>query len=167
MVLKGMLWFCALCAALPLAAANPRFLRPPDRYQVVRAFPHDAEAFTQGLVYVDGHLYESTGLNGRSSLRMVDLQTGHVLQRHDLPAEYFGEGLTNWGSSLVQLTWKAGTALVYDRFQLRGAAHPALSGRRLGPDSGRQKPHSQRWDFSPPLPGPAHVSRDQAYLCGG
>lgn len=116
MVLKGMLWFCALCAALPLAAANPRFLRPPDRYQVVRAFPHDAEAFTQGLVYVDGHLYESTGLNGRSSLRMVDLQTGHVLQRHDLPAEYFGEGLTNWGSSLVQLTWKAGTALVYDRF---------------------------------------------------
>ncbi|HTM88778.1 MAG TPA: glutaminyl-peptide cyclotransferase [Terriglobales bacterium] len=116
MVLKGMLLFCVLCASFPLAAANPHFLRPTDHYQVVHVFPHDAEAFTQGLVYADGHLYESTGLNGRSSLRMVDLQTGRVLQRHDLPAEYFGEGLTNWGSNLVQLTWKAGAALVYDRF---------------------------------------------------
>jgi len=116
MVLKGMLLFCVLCAGFPLAAANPHFLRPPDNYQVLHIFPHDAEAFTQGLVYADGHLYESTGLNGRSSLRMVDLQTGRVLQRHDLPPEYFGEGLTNWGSNLVQLTWKAGTALVYDRF---------------------------------------------------
>jgi len=116
MVLKGMLLSCVLCAALPLAAANPYFLRPPDHYQVIHVFPHDAEAFTQGLVYVDGHLYESTGLNGRSSLRMVDLQSGRVLQRHDLPAEYFGEGLANWGSNLVQLTWKAGTAFVYDRF---------------------------------------------------
>ena len=79
MVLKGMLLSCVLCAALPLAAANPYFLRPPDHYQVIHVFPHDAEAFTQGLVYVDGHLYESTGLNGRSSLRMVDLQSGRVL----------------------------------------------------------------------------------------
>lgn len=88
----------------------------PDGYQIVHAYPHDPNAFTQGLVYVDGHLYESTGLNGRSSLRMVELPTGRVLQHHELPAEYFGEGLTNWGASLVQLTWKAGTALVYDRF---------------------------------------------------
>jgi glutaminyl-peptide cyclotransferase len=87
-----------------------------DGYQIVHAYPHDPNAFTQGLVYVDGHLYESTGLNGRSSLRMVELATGRVLQHHELPAEYFGEGLTNWGASLVQLTWKAGTALVYDRF---------------------------------------------------
>lgn len=98
-------------------AASPRpSSRPADRYQVVHVFPHDSRAFTQGLVYADGHLYESTGLNGRSSLRMVDLQTGQVLQHHELPAEYFGEGLTNWGDTLVQLTWKAGTALVYDRF---------------------------------------------------
>lgn len=89
---------------------------PADSYQVVHAYPHDPNAFTQGLIYVDGHLYESTGLNGKSSLRMVDLATGSVLQRHDLPPDIFGEGLTDWGSTLVQLTWTSYKAFVYDRF---------------------------------------------------
>jgi glutaminyl-peptide cyclotransferase len=88
----------------------------PDAYQVVHVYPHDSKAFTQGLIYVDGRLYESTGLYGRSSLRMVDLSTGRVLQKYDLPAEYFGEGLTDWGSSLIQLTWEAHKGFVYDRF---------------------------------------------------
>ncbi len=79
-------------------------------------YPHDPNALTQGLVYVDGHLYESTGLYGRSSLRMVDLYTGKVLQKYDLPPQYFGEGLTDWGGTLIQLTWKAHKAFVYDRF---------------------------------------------------
>ncbi len=82
----------------------------------MHVYPHDANAFTQGLVFVDGHLYESTGQNGKSSVRMVDLYTGQVLQKHDLPEEYFGEGLTDWGSTLVQLTWQAHKGLVYDRF---------------------------------------------------
>jgi glutamine cyclotransferase len=103
-------------AGTSLTAAKARVSPATDSYQVIRIYPHDPNAFTQGLVYVDGHLYESTGLNGRSSLRMVDLQTGNVLQRHELPEQYFGEGLTNWGASLVQLTWKAGTAFFYDRF---------------------------------------------------
>ncbi len=90
-----------------------------ETYRIVRVYPHDAQAFTQGLVYVDGHLYESTGLNGRSSLRMDDLKTGRVLQQLDVPAEYFAEGLTNWGSTLVQLTWETHTAFVYDRFSFR------------------------------------------------
>lgn len=85
-------------------------------YQIVRSYPHDPRAFTQGLLYVDGHLYESTGLNGRSSIRMVDLNTGRVLQKYDLPADQFGEGLTDWGSTLVQLTWQAHKGFVYDRF---------------------------------------------------
>ena len=68
------------------------------------------------MIYVDGHLYESTGLNGRSSIRMEDVSTGWVLQHYDLPAEYFGEGLTAWGGHLVQLTWKSHTGFVYDRF---------------------------------------------------
>jgi glutamine cyclotransferase len=85
-------------------------------YQVVHVYPHDPKAFTQGLIYVDGHLYESTGLEGRSSLRMVELTTGKILQRYDLPKEYFGEGLTDWGSNLIQLTWKAHKGFVYDRF---------------------------------------------------
>jgi glutaminyl-peptide cyclotransferase len=87
-----------------------------DTYNVVHTYPHDPAAFTQGLIYVDGRLYESTGLNVRSSLRMVDLNTGKVLQKYDVPAEYFGEGLTDWGSNLVQLTWKAQKGFVYDRF---------------------------------------------------
>jgi glutaminyl-peptide cyclotransferase len=85
-------------------------------YQVVRTYPHDSQAFTQGLIFVDGHLYESTGLKGKSSLRMVDLSTGKALQKYDLPAQYFGEGLTDWGSTLIQLTWKEHTGFVYDRF---------------------------------------------------
>ena len=90
-----------------------------DSYRVVHAYPHDAQAFTQGLVFADGQLYESTGLNGRSSLRMDDLTTGSVLQRLSVPSQYFAEGLTDWGSTLIQLTWKAHTAFVYDRFSFR------------------------------------------------
>jgi glutamine cyclotransferase len=96
--------------------ASPPVAAPADSYQIVHTYPHDAKAFTQGLIYLDGHLYESTGLNGRSSLRMVDLTTGRVLQKYDLPAQYFGEGLTDWGSTLIQLTWQAHKGFVYDRF---------------------------------------------------
>lgn len=125
-----------VCVAILSAAATAPSRQPPDRYQVVRVFPHDAGAFTQGLVYVDGHLYESTGLNGRSSLRMVDLQTGRVLQRFDLPAQYFGEGLSNWSNDLAQLTWKSGTAFVYDRFSfaLRRTVHYPWEGWGLTQD---------------------------------
>jgi glutaminyl-peptide cyclotransferase len=104
----------ALSAATSYAAENPeqRF----DSYRILHVYPHDPNAFTQGLVYIDGHLYESTGRGGKSSLRMVELSTGRVLQQYDLPAQYFGEGLTDWDGTLVQLTWKNGLAFVYDRF---------------------------------------------------
>jgi glutamine cyclotransferase len=105
--------FCVIASAV--FAGAPASVRT-DGYEIVHTYPHDAKAFTQGLIYVDGHLYESTGLNGRSSLRMVDLTTGNVLQKHDLPPEYFGEGLTDWGSTLIQLTWTSHLAFVYDRF---------------------------------------------------
>jgi glutaminyl-peptide cyclotransferase len=105
-----------LCAFAASTIANPPASIHTDAYQIVHVYPHDSKAFTQGLIYVDGHLYESTGLNGRSSLRMVDLSTGQVLQKYDLPAEYFGEGLTDWGSTLIQLTWTAHKGFVYDRF---------------------------------------------------
>ncbi len=100
----------------PTSAASARHSNRTDSYRIVHVYPHDPKAFTQGLVYRDGHLYESTGLNGKSSIRMTDLSTGQVLQRYDLPAEYFGEGLTTWGTNLVQLTWKSETGFVYDRF---------------------------------------------------
>jgi glutamine cyclotransferase len=90
-----------------------------DSYRVVHAYPHDPNAFTQGLVYADGHLYESTGLNGKSSLRMVDIESGRVLQQVPVASQYFAEGLADWGSSLVQLTWQSHVAFVYDRFSFR------------------------------------------------
>lgn len=107
------LLFSTLAASKP--AAHPGSVHV-DGYQIIHTYPHDPQAFTQGLIFVDGHLYESTGLNGRSSLRMVDLATGQVLQRHDLPDKYFGEGLTDRGSTLIQLTWTSHIAFVYDRF---------------------------------------------------
>ncbi|HEX4031183.1 MAG TPA: glutaminyl-peptide cyclotransferase [Terracidiphilus sp.] len=90
-----------------------------DTYKIIHTYPHDPRAYTQGLIYLDGHLYESTGINGRSSLRMVDLETGRVQQEIAVPSKYFAEGLTNWGSTLIQLTWLSHTAFVYDRFSFR------------------------------------------------
>jgi len=88
---------------------------PYYTYEIVNQFPHDAEAFTQGLLYEAGWLYESTGLYGRSSLRRVDLETGEVVQSHTLPAQYFGEGITIWEDRIYQLTWRENTGFIYDK----------------------------------------------------
>ena len=90
---------------------------PPrvDGYEVVRAFPHDPDAFTQGLAFADGALYEGTGREGQSSLRKVDLESGRVLQQQPLAPELFGEGITVLGDEVFQLTWKHQVAIVYDR----------------------------------------------------
>ncbi len=84
-------------------------------YEIVNQFPHDPEAFTQGLVYESGWLYESTGLYGRSSLRRVNLETGEVVQSHTLPDQYFGEGITIWEDRIIQLTWRENTGFIYDK----------------------------------------------------
>jgi|DewCreStandDraft_1066081.scaffolds.fasta_scaffold01967_7 glutamine cyclotransferase len=88
-------------------------------YEIVRVYPHDPEAFTQGLVYDGGYLYESTGLHGRSSLRKVELETGRVVKIHHLPPEFFGEGLTLWRDHLIQLTWHERTGFVYEKETFR------------------------------------------------
>ena len=88
---------------------------PTYGYQVVHTYPHDRAAYTQGLIYLDGFLYEGTGLNGKSSLRKVKLETGDVLQQRPLPDQYFGEGITGWNNQLLQLTWRGQTGFVYDR----------------------------------------------------
>ncbi|HUX43288.1 MAG TPA: glutaminyl-peptide cyclotransferase [Terracidiphilus sp.] len=117
-----MMRFPPLLRALPLAflcTLVASQARCADSYRIVHTYPHDKQAFTQGLVFVDGHLYESTGLVGSSSLRMEDVETGRILKFQSVPENYFAEGLTNWGSTLIQLTWKAHTALVYDRSTFR------------------------------------------------
>ena len=88
---------------------------PTLAYDVVKSYPHDSQAFTQGLIYRDGVLYESTGLNGRSSLRRVRLDTGEVLQQKRVDTRYFAEGMTDWGASLIQLTYTTNLAFVYNR----------------------------------------------------
>lgn len=110
--IAGLVFLLLLCAVGCRAQKT-------DGYRVLHAYPHDSNAFTQGLVYVDGHLYESTGLNGHSTLREDDLETGRVLREVDVPSRYFAEGLTDWGSTLVQLTWKAHIGFVYDRATFR------------------------------------------------
>ncbi len=96
------------------SGANLTLPTPEYTYKVVHTYPHDPGAFTEGLFYSDGFLYESTGLNGQSSLRKVDLQTGRVLQQETLGAEYFGEGITLFGSEIIQLTWQNHQGFVYD-----------------------------------------------------
>jgi len=83
-------------------------------YEVVHVYPHDPDAFTEGLFYSNGFLYESTGLVDHSSIRKVRLQTGNVIEQHDLAGEYFGEGIVNWGNHLIELTWQSHIGFVYD-----------------------------------------------------
>jgi glutamine cyclotransferase len=87
---------------------------PVLSYDVVKTYPHDSAAFTQGLIFRDGYLFESTGLNGQSSLRKVKLETGDVVERRSVDKRYFAEGLTDWKGRLLQLTWETNIGFVYD-----------------------------------------------------
>jgi glutaminyl-peptide cyclotransferase len=93
--------------------------------EVVHAYPHDTAAFTEGLFYLNGFLYESTGLERHSTIRKVRLETGEVVQKIDLPPQYFGEGIVNWDGRLVSLTWKSQVGFVFDlaSFKLRREFH--------------------------------------------
>lgn len=102
---------CAPAASIE-AQRNPA---PVQSYKVVATFPHDPDAFIQGLVFADGEFYESTGLNGHSTLRRVEITTGKVLQQIKVPDEYFAEGLALVGDELLQLTWQHHRGFVYDR----------------------------------------------------
>jgi glutamine cyclotransferase len=105
-----------VCSTAPGSdpAASPRGETPTCSFTVVREFPHDAGAFTQGLQFVEGEWIEGTGLNGQSSLRRVDLETGTVEQQVPLAPEYFGEGVTVLGEKIYQLTWQSRVGFVYD-----------------------------------------------------
>jgi glutamine cyclotransferase len=106
----------SLCASAVLAVAgtSPPAGVPTYGYEVVRSYPHDVNAFTQGLFYRDGFLYESTGLLGKSTVRKVRLETGEVLLKSHFPADLFGEGITYWDDRLVALTWRSQVGFVLD-----------------------------------------------------
>lgn len=88
-------------------------------FRVVNVYPHDPDAFTQGLTFYNGHIYEGTGLYGHSTLRKVELKTGKVLKNYQISSEYFGEGITIWKNRLIQLTWQSHTGFIYDTQSFR------------------------------------------------
>jgi glutaminyl-peptide cyclotransferase len=108
-------WVGAPLQPAPARAPAAERAAPVYGYRVVHVYPHDPQAFTQGLIFRDGVLFESTGLNGQSSLRKVKLETGEVLQQRDVDRQYFAEGLTDWGDRLIQLTWQTGIGFLYER----------------------------------------------------
>lgn len=106
-----------LYCGFPEVSAEETFIQPGTPVytcRIVNAYPHDPGAFTQGLIYHGGYLYESTGLHGRSSLRKVDLKTGRILKIRRLPRKYFGEGITLHGKRFFQITWLSKTGFIYD-----------------------------------------------------
>ncbi len=108
---------CLVCGEALAGSAVPA---APDKVptygiKVIRIYPHDRQAFTQGLVYLDGFFYESTGIYGKSGIRKVEPETGRVVKICDMPSGYFGEGLSGWKDTLVLLTWKSGRGFVYGR----------------------------------------------------
>jgi glutamine cyclotransferase len=123
--------------SVPTAAA---FAEPPALpqetlalgYEIVQTYPHDPAAFSQGLFFQDGFLYESTGRRGQSSLRKVDLESGSVLQEVSLPTSLFGEGIAPFGDKIYQLTWQSGLGLIYDASSFESAGQFRYAGEGWG-----------------------------------
>lgn len=132
----------AVVAAAPQAQPAPAPV-PVLAARIVHRYPHDPHAFTEGLLWRDGALYESIGLEGRSEVRRVDLATGKVVQRARIPADQFGEGLASWGTQLISLTWHGGVAHRWDARTLRRVGGGRFAGEGWGLASdGRQLVHS-------------------------
>ncbi|MGO9991604.1 MAG: glutaminyl-peptide cyclotransferase [Steroidobacteraceae bacterium] len=104
--------FLALSVALFAAASYAAV--PIYDVDVIHTYPHDPSAFTEGLFYLNGFLYESTGLEQHSTIRKVRLDTGEVVKKIDIPPQYFGEGIVNWDGHLISLTWKSHVGFVFD-----------------------------------------------------
>ncbi len=119
--------------ANPPANTNnkPRFV-PVSSYEVVKTYPHDPKAFTQGLVFRDGFLYESTGQEGESTLRKVNLDTGKIVQKYDLPDEVFAEGIAILGDKIYQVSWRDQTAWVYNLSDFKLLREARYSGQGWG-----------------------------------
>lgn len=129
------LWMLALAAlaGVALAAAAVREREPPvSKVRVIEDYPHDAKAFTQGLVIHEGQLYEGTGLEGQSSLRRVDLETGKVDLQMNLDRPWFGEGITILDDQIFQLTWRNRVVLIYERDSLRYLRSQPYAGEGWG-----------------------------------
>jgi len=107
--------FVSLLLLLTVAgAASAASEVPVYSAEVIHTYPHDVTAFTEGLFYLNGYLYESTGLEQHSSIRKVRLETGEVVKKVDIAPQYFGEGIVNWKGHIISLTWKTEVGFVFD-----------------------------------------------------
>jgi glutamine cyclotransferase len=118
--------------AIPVALPAGVLAAPVSTYKVVAEFPHSTDSYTEGFFYRDGLFYEGTGVKGRSAVLVIEPATGKVLQRRDLPQQYFGEGIIDWGPNIYQWTWQSNICFVYDRFSLRPAGQFTYSGEGWG-----------------------------------
>ena len=120
-------------APLLLLLALAVYAAPPEyRVEVVRTYPHDRRAFTQGFEYHDGKLYEGTGIEGRSTVRIEDLASGQVLRKIDISPELFGEGITVWHNRLIEITWQTHIGFVYRKSNLLRTGEFHYSGEGWG-----------------------------------
>lgn len=110
----------AICLAFYMDHRSRRAV-PVYGYKIINTYPHDRRAFTQGLVFEDGFLYEGTGLRGRSTLRKAEFQSGKIVQGRKLSDQYFGEGITIYGDKIIQLTLRAKVGFVYDKESFESA----------------------------------------------
>jgi glutaminyl-peptide cyclotransferase len=135
---------CSWNSPQPRSAASSRGLAarptvPVYTYRIVHVYPHDPSAFTQGLVFDNGFLYEGTGNYGSSTLRKVELRTGKILRSHRLLPQYFGEGITLYQNKIVQLTWQSHVGFVYEKtsFKLQREFHYPMEGWGVTYDGSR------------------------------
>jgi glutaminyl-peptide cyclotransferase len=105
---------------------------PVYGYRVVAKYPHSTDSYTEGFFYLDGMFYEGTGISGRSAVMVINPKTGKSVQRRDLPAEYFGEGIVDWGTNIYEWTWKSHVCFVYDRLSLRPVKQFTYTGEGWG-----------------------------------
>jgi glutaminyl-peptide cyclotransferase len=119
----------AACACGPATQAGGI---PEYGYDVVHTYSHDPQAYTQGLFYLNGFLYEGTGQWGQSSVRKVRLETGEVLEKRDIPEQYFGEGIINWKDRLIEITWKSQEGFIYDLASFVPKGHFSYPGEGWG-----------------------------------
>jgi glutaminyl-peptide cyclotransferase len=121
------------CVAISLAILAPRcWAAPVAGYKVIATYPHSTTSYTEGFFYLDGLFYEGTGIEGRSAVLAIQPETGKVMQRRDLPSEYFGEGIIDWGPNLYEWTWQSHICFVYDRFSLRPVKQFTYTGEGWG-----------------------------------
>lgn len=114
--LTGFLAACLFsgCVTVPARAATPVY-----GYQVVQKFPHSTQSYTEGFLFLEGLFYEGTGLEGKSALMAIAPSTGQPIQKRDLPPQYFGEGIVDWGGNLYEWTWQTHVCFVFERFSMR------------------------------------------------